>query len=153
VSSPVMSSWVLRQDNLHLLLMHLLKIQTRAGPGHFSSEWDNGEVIAVANLDHESVRIVEEELIDVNPSFLYLLPQVLDPHILQLLLHCSHALTLERNVIILGIDFNFLWHIFRVFRLQKMDSNSITEQPRSIKIERARPPNWDEPKNILVKID
>lgn len=99
---------VLWQDDLYLLLMlHLLEIHARAGPGHLSGKWDNGEVIAVADLDHESVGVVEEELVDVYPSFLHLLSHVLDPHLLQLLLHCSYALALYTPRI--TISNNCLW--------------------------------------------
>ncbi|KAF7814351.1 uncharacterized protein G2W53_028320 [Senna tora] len=36
------------------------KVEVRARSGHSSSQWDDRKVIAVANLDHEAVGIVEE---------------------------------------------------------------------------------------------
>lgn len=57
---------------------------------------DEFEVLAVADLDHEAVGVLEEELVDGRPLLLVDGPlHVLDPHLLQPLLHRPHVLTLQ----------------------------------------------------------
>lgn len=95
---------------------------------------------------------MEEELFNVDSTFFHYCPYVFQFHFLQLLLHCSHALTLERNVIILGIDFLFLGQTLWILRLQEMYSNSVSKQPCPIKVKWSRSPDWSKPKNILIKV-
>lgn len=75
--------------------LHHLDVGPGAQPGHLACQRHHGEAVAVAYLDHEPVRIVEEELVHVDPTFLHHRPHVLDLHVFQLLLHRSHDLTLQ----------------------------------------------------------
>lgn len=76
---------------LNLLLLHAA---SEARPEGFAGERYHRQVVAVADFDHHSVRVVEEELIHVDPSFLYSTLDVLYLHLLQPLLHRRHAFTL-----------------------------------------------------------
>lgn len=144
-------------DNMRLLwdvlLAQHLEVYAGAGAGHLAGNRDDGEVVAVADFDHETVGVMEEELVYLDPAFFHHCPHVLDLHFLQLFLHSPHALALEGNMIILGIDYTLPRLILWVLGLQKMNSNSMTKQPCTIKIKRSRPSDRDKAKNILVKIN
>lgn len=152
----------------HLLdpgLQHLEAVDTGAGPGDLAGQRDDGEAVAVANLDHETVGVVEEELVHLDPPFLHSRPHAVHPHLLQLLLHYPHALALERDVVVFRVDLSLLRQIFGVFRLQQMDPDSITKEPHfppsksndpgpcAIEIERTGPTDGDEAEDVLVKVD
>lgn len=63
------------------LLLHHLQIDSGARAYHLPSQWYHRDVIAVAYLDHEPIRIVEKQLVHVDPSFLYSLPHPVNPHL------------------------------------------------------------------------
>lgn len=81
-------------DHLLDLLLQHLAVNTRTWPCHLSGQRDHREAIAVANLDHEPIWVMEEELFHLDPAFLYRRPYKIHLHLLQLLLHCLHALAL-----------------------------------------------------------
>lgn len=87
---------LLLEHLLHQGLRHLEAVDPGAGAGNLAGQRDDGEDVAVANLDHEPVRVVEEELFHLDPPFLYSVPHVVDLHLLQLLLHRLHALGLQK---------------------------------------------------------
>jgi hypothetical protein len=68
-----------------------------AGPlaGRRGHEWDNGEVVASADLDHETVGVVEEELVNVDAALLHPPMLVRDAHLLEPPLHHLQALALH----------------------------------------------------------
>lgn len=84
-------------SDLLLLLLDHPEVYTRARPSHLTHQRDDGQIVTVAYLDHEAIRVVKKDLINVNPTFLHHRPDVSNPHLLQLLLHGAHALTLPIN--------------------------------------------------------
>jgi len=114
-------------SDLLLLLLHHLEVYTQAWPSPLARQRDDGQVVTVAYLDHEAIRVVKKDLINVNPAFLHHRPHVSNPHLLQLLLHRAHALTLERNMIILWVDFSLLWNVIWILCLQQMYSDPVAE--------------------------
>ena len=86
-----------RSDMLWLLLLQQLQINAGARPEHLSSQRDHWEVIAVADFDHEAIRVMEEELIHIHTAFFYSCSNVLYSQLLQLLLHHPHAFALIRS--------------------------------------------------------
>lgn len=79
---------------LNLLLLLHGASEGRSRPEGFAGERYHRQVVAVADFDHHSVRVMEEELIHVDPTFLYSTLDVLYLHLLQPLLHRCHAFTL-----------------------------------------------------------
>lgn len=77
------------------LRLHHLQVEPGAGTYNFPSYWYHRDVVAVAYLDHESIRVVEEQLLHVDPAFFYSLPHRINPHFPQLLLHHHHVLALH----------------------------------------------------------
>lgn len=77
-----------------VLLAQHLEVYAGAGAGHLAGNRDDGEVVAVADFDHETVGVMEEELVYLDPAFFHHCPHVLDLHFLQLFLHSPHALAL-----------------------------------------------------------
>ena len=60
-----------------------------------AGERDDGEVVAVADLDHEAVGVVEEDLVHVDAALLHAALHVRDADLLQPPLHRHHALALQ----------------------------------------------------------
>ena len=85
--------WIL--ISLRLWLPHLMKFNFCAVLGQSSYEGDNGEAIAIADLYHEAIRVVKEDLVHFDPSSFYYLPHILYFHFIKLLLHCCHTLALH----------------------------------------------------------
>nr|GMC89751.1 hypothetical protein CUMW_190200 [Ipomoea batatas] len=69
------------------------------GPEGASGEGKNGEVLAVADLDHVTVGVVEEELIHNHAVFLNLSRHVLDFHVVEVFDDEIHVGALKRNVV------------------------------------------------------
>lgn len=109
------------QCGWHGVLVGFGELERAGGQGK------NREVVAVADLDHVTIRVVEEELIDLDAAFLDDRGHVLHVHRLELLHHELHVGALERDVVVLGIDRPFLRR--DIVHFKQMDANSIVEQP------------------------
>nr|GMC81374.1 hypothetical protein CUMW_190200 [Ipomoea batatas] len=70
------------------------------GPEGASGEGKNGEVLAVADFDHVTVGVVEEELIHNHAVFLNLSRHVLDFHVVEVFDDEIHVGALKRNVVV-----------------------------------------------------
>ena len=81
--------------SLGLWLHQLMEFDSWARTNHASYEGDNGEAVTVADLDHETIRVVEEELVHLDLSFFHFRPHIVYLHFLKLLLHCSHTFALH----------------------------------------------------------
>ena len=97
------NTFLLLLDHSDLLLMlHYLKVYAWASPSLLARYRDHGEVVTIAYLHHEAIWVVKEELINMDTTFIHHRPHIRNIHLLQLLLNCTHALTLPsffRNVI------------------------------------------------------
>jgi hypothetical protein len=63
-----------------------------------STSWNKLQILTIAYLNHEVVRIFEEQLINRSIFFLiYRSLQILDLHFLEPLLHCPNVLALEKE--------------------------------------------------------
>ena len=88
-----MNSWCIMALHLHgLPLALLLLLHDEASPlaepkGLPDPEGDHREVVAVADLDHEPVRVVEEQLVHVDAPLLDSPLDMVYSHLPQLLLH------------------------------------------------------------------
>ncbi|KAG7652405.1 hypothetical protein ISN45_At01g071490 [Arabidopsis thaliana x Arabidopsis arenosa] len=91
----------IREDR-ELGVDELADIESRAGTSHLASERDNGEAVAVADLNHEGIRVVEEELVHLDASFFHHCSHILYLQLLELLLHCFHAFALHSTHILLS---------------------------------------------------
>ena len=137
---------------LRLLRLHVGDTVAGTRRPEIAGQRNHRKIVAVADLNHEAVGVVEEQLIHVNPSFFHPLPQELHFHVFQFPLHCVYTLALEGDVIVFGIDFTFIWQVFWVFGLKQMYSDSIAKQPSPVEIERTGPPNGDKTQNVLIEI-
>jgi hypothetical protein len=92
----------------HALLLLLLLLLDNSGRdalarGHdrravTGGERDDGEVVAVAELDHEAVGVVEEDLVHVDAALLHAPLHVRDARLLEPPLRRRHALALHSIV-------------------------------------------------------
>jgi len=77
---------------------------------------------------------MEEELININSSFLHGAFYKLDVHLYKLVLYYLHALTLKGHVIIHGVYLLFLGHCLWIRTLQQVYPHSIAVEPCSIEV-------------------
>jgi hypothetical protein len=93
---------------------------------------DELEVLAVADLDHEAVGVLEEELVDGRALLLVDGPlHVPDAHLPEPALHDSHVLALEGDVVVHGVQLAgvHVGHPPRVVALDQVDPHPVVEQP------------------------
>jgi hypothetical protein len=95
---------------------------------------DELQVLAVADLDHEAVRVPEEELVDGRPFLLVDGPlHVPHAHLPQPPLHGAHVLALERHVVVHGVQLRLLRpHVGgppRAVALHEVDTHAVVEEP------------------------
>jgi len=95
---------------------------------------------------------MEEDLINVNSSFLHGAFYKFDIHLSKLALYYLHALTLKGHVIIHGVDLLFLGNWVWIRTLQQVYPHSIAEEPCSIEVKWSGPLNRKETENIFIKV-
>lgn len=91
-----------RRRNIGIMVNRHLVVE-----GARRDEWKNRYILAIADLNHIPIRIMEEYLIHNYPSFSHYRLHILDLHLLQLLHNQIHIRALERDVIVLGVYFDF----------------------------------------------